>query len=170
MTRWRALAFFLLFSYSLASSTPSFENTAIVRSIDLGGTLVHVSTTYGIKALHDRATTYTIALGADEFAKTSWLEVKTKGPGQVLEVEGRGLDEDRLVPFFPSLSVCMLKLLQRLVSIRRYTTTAFEDECYFESSPGDCADARDVAMARVCRAERASDSEIPARLDGSQPV
>ncbi len=43
-------------SSSLVSALPhSFENTAVVRTIDLGGSLVYATTTYAIRALEDGA-------------------------------------------------------------------------------------------------------------------
>ncbi|KAG2118751.1 Ribophorin I [Suillus discolor] len=79
--RWWTLPLFLVSalapSFSLAG--PAFENTAIVRTIELGGSLVHVSTTYAVKALEPGQTTYQIALSKVERAKTSWLEAKVKG-------------------------------------------------------------------------------------------
>jgi hypothetical protein len=63
-----------------------FENTAIVRAVDLGGSLVHVTTTYAIKALTDGSDIYTIALTPEEKAKTSWVQVKAKGQQQALDI------------------------------------------------------------------------------------
>lgn len=107
MSSWRIQAFSLLLSVCASwASSLSFENTAISRSVELGGTLVHVSTTYSIKSLQDRAQTYTIALGSEEFEKTSWLEVKTKvsGTTKLLEVQARGQDPDRYVaPRHPTI-------------------------------------------------------------------
>ncbi|KAG2141696.1 Ribophorin I [Suillus bovinus] len=86
--RWWTLP--LLFVSALAPSFslagPAFENTAIVRTIELGGSLVHVSTTYAVKALEPGQTTYQIALGKTERTKTSWLEAKVKGQTTPLEL------------------------------------------------------------------------------------
>jgi hypothetical protein len=79
-------------SFSLADL--AFENTAIVRTIELGGSLVHVSTTYAVKALEQGQSTYQIAISKDERAKTSWLEVKVKGRTTPLELSE---DESRCV-------------------------------------------------------------------------
>jgi len=62
---------------SFASATP-FENSAIVRTFELGGSLVHVTTTYAIRALEPGVKTYTIALSPAEREKISWLEVRLK--------------------------------------------------------------------------------------------
>jgi hypothetical protein len=79
-------------SFSLADL--AFENTAIVRTIELGGSLVHVSTTYAVKALEPGQARYQIAISKDERAKTSWLEVKVKGKTTPLELSE---DESRCV-------------------------------------------------------------------------
>ncbi|KAG1754033.1 Ribophorin I [Suillus paluster] len=93
--RWRALPLLLVSalapSFSLAGL--SFENTAIVRTIELGGSLVHVSTTYAVKALEPGQTTYQIALSKAERAKTSWLEAKVKGRTVPLDVTELSEDE-----------------------------------------------------------------------------
>ncbi|KAG7449218.1 oligosaccharyl transferase alpha subunit [Guyanagaster necrorhizus] len=68
----------LLFS-ALPATSHSFENTAIVRTVDLGGSLVHVTTTFAAKSLEQDASVYTIALGEEEVDRTSWLDVKVKG-------------------------------------------------------------------------------------------
>lgn len=93
---WRILPLFLLFSSAFASSH-SFENTAIVRTIDLGGSVVHVTTTYAIKALEDGAKTYTVALGKEEKAKTSWLEVTVKGERKALAIKEHGIDDKKYI-------------------------------------------------------------------------
>ncbi|KAG5646561.1 hypothetical protein DXG03_002864 [Asterophora parasitica] len=94
---WRSLRFLFLglVAPALASPGPSFENTAIVRTVDLGGSVVHVTTTYAIKATKPGAKVYTIALGLEEKEKTSWLEVKVKGQQEPLELEHYPLDSSR---------------------------------------------------------------------------
>ncbi|KAF8914591.1 oligosaccharyl transferase alpha subunit [Mucidula mucida] len=71
---------------ALSAACQSFENTAIVRTVELGGSLVHVTTTYAAKALEPDTSVYTIALGDAEIEKTSWLDVKIKGQQQALEI------------------------------------------------------------------------------------
>lgn len=73
----------------------SFENTAIVRTVELGGSLVQVTTTYAVKALEDGAQLYTIALGEREHERTSWLEAKIKGQTAILPLAEAGYDSDR---------------------------------------------------------------------------
>ncbi|KAF5388240.1 hypothetical protein D9615_000405 [Tricholomella constricta] len=77
------------------SKFQSFENTAIVRTVELGGSVVHVTTTYAIKATQPGAKVYTIALGLEEKQKTSWLEVKVKGQQTPLDVVHYPLDTSR---------------------------------------------------------------------------
>ncbi|KAH9938268.1 oligosaccharyl transferase alpha subunit [Fomitopsis serialis] len=76
------------------SSAHSFENTAIVRTIDLGGSLVHVTTTYAVRALEDGAAVYTLALAGREHERTSWLEAKIKGEQSILPMESGGFDAE----------------------------------------------------------------------------
>ena len=98
---WRApfsllVSVFLLPLCSFAAN--SFENTAVVRTVELGGSLVSVTTTYAIRALEDGSSVYTIALGELEHARTSWLEAKLKGQSQRLPLEDFGYHRDRYVP------------------------------------------------------------------------
>lgn len=76
-------------------SASSFENSGVVRSIDLGGSLVHITTTYAAKALESGADVYTIALGKDEHSKTSWLEAKVKGQPKLLQITDHGPTDSR---------------------------------------------------------------------------
>lgn len=97
---WRAPFSLLLSVFILplcSSAANSFENTAIVRTVDLGGALVHLTTTYAIKALEDGSNVYTIALGEQEHGHTSWLEAKLKGQTERLPLEDFGYHEDRYV-------------------------------------------------------------------------
>jgi oligosaccharyltransferase complex subunit alpha (ribophorin I) len=85
--RWRTFSFlFLSLIASSLASPQSFENTAVVRSVELGGAVVHVTTTYAIKAIEAGAKVYTIALGLEEKEKTSWFEVKVKGQHTPLSI------------------------------------------------------------------------------------
>ncbi len=80
-------------SSSLVSALPhSFENTAVVRSIDLGGSLVYATTTYAIRALEDGAKHYIVSLGEKEAQTVSWFEAKLKGQSEPLEVTTGLLD------------------------------------------------------------------------------
>lgn len=101
LQRWQTLSLLfvssLLPSFSLAG--PAFENTAIVRTIELGGSLVHVSTTFAVKALEPGQSVYHIALGKDEKEKTSWIEAKVKGQMQPLEIVDLDERDTRCVMF-----------------------------------------------------------------------
>lgn len=92
--RWTLLLLGLLApSFSFASQ--SFENTAIVRTVELGGSLVHVTTTYAVKALEAGSSVYTIALEQQQKERTSWAEAKIKGQSNALELQDLGYDEER---------------------------------------------------------------------------
>ncbi|KAF7355305.1 Dolichyl-diphosphooligosaccharide--protein glycosyltransferase subunit 1 [Mycena sanguinolenta] len=67
----------------------TFENTAIVRTVELGGSLVQVTTTFAVKALEANSKIYTVALSDAELQTTSWLEARVKGQSKVLEVVDR---------------------------------------------------------------------------------
>ena len=96
--RSRVLVFLVgLLSSSLVSAEHSFENTAIVRTVELGGSLVHVTTTYAVRALEDGSSIYTIALGEDEHKKTSWIQAKMKGETVPLRLEDFGLNHHSYV-------------------------------------------------------------------------
>ena len=95
---WPSLLLFLSVTSVLASGH-SFENTAIVRTVELGGSIVHVTTTYAVKALEDGLKTYTVFLGRDEKAKTSWLQAMVKGQKTNLLVKERPFDSNKYVLF-----------------------------------------------------------------------
>lgn len=90
--RWIQLSLLLL-GFVLPSFA-SFENTAIVRSVDVGGSLVHITTTFAIKALEDGSNVYIFALSEDEQEKTSWIKAKVKGQSSALSLENHGLSKD----------------------------------------------------------------------------
>ncbi|KAF9259510.1 Ribophorin I [Marasmius fiardii PR-910] len=92
---WRARTLILLSSALsvLSASLQPFENSGIVRTVELGGSLVHVTTTYAAKALEAKADTYTIILANEDLLRTSWLEVKVKGQPKPLTVSYGGVLE-----------------------------------------------------------------------------
>lgn len=67
----------------------AFENTAIVRTAELGGSIVHVTTTYAIKSLANGQDRYTVAFSRKERDASSFLEVKIKGQKDPLEIRER---------------------------------------------------------------------------------
>jgi len=75
-------------------SWASFENMGVARSIDLGGSLVHTTTTYNVKALEDGSNVYVFALTEKEQEMTSWMEAKVKGQSAPLSLENHGLSQD----------------------------------------------------------------------------
>jgi oligosaccharyltransferase complex subunit alpha (ribophorin I) len=84
-------------SLTLVSALPlSFENTAIVRTVDLGGSLVYVTTTYAVRALDDGAKQYVVSLGEKEAQSVSWFEAKVKGQSEPLGVTTGLLDPHEL--------------------------------------------------------------------------
>ncbi|KAG8830547.1 dolichyl-diphosphooligosaccharide--protein glycosyltransferase subunit 1 [Serendipita sp. 399] len=75
------------------SLTRSFENTNVQRTIELGGSLTHVTTTFAIKALGTTGSNvYTFALSEIDQERTSLFEVKLKGGTQELKVKKLGFD------------------------------------------------------------------------------
>lgn len=117
---WPNLLLFLFVTSVLASSQ-SFENTAIVRTVELGGSVVHVTTTYAIKALEDGLKTYTVTLGRDEKAVTSWFEATVKGQQTTLPLKERASDSNKYV--FSVISYCANTFINKALSFRRYCVT-----------------------------------------------
>ncbi|GBE79631.1 oligosaccharyl transferase alpha subunit [Sparassis latifolia] len=92
---WSCLSFILLSSVLPCLATGhSFENTAVVRTVELAGSLVHVTTTYAVKALENEASVYTLALAKLQHEKTSWLEAKIKGQSVGLPLEEAGYNAE----------------------------------------------------------------------------
>ncbi|KAG6861609.1 hypothetical protein C0995_014516 [Termitomyces sp. Mi166 len=95
---WRTLPVLFLGLVAPSFASPgqsSFENTAIVRAVELGGAVVHVTTTYAIKATRPGAKIYTIALGLEEKERTSWLDVRVKGQQSSLPQSNHKFDSNR---------------------------------------------------------------------------
>ena len=69
----------------------TFENSAVVRTVELAGSLVHVRTTFAAKALETGAKVYAFALGREDGEKTSYLQARIKGEQEPLEVQHFGL-------------------------------------------------------------------------------
>ncbi|KIY49189.1 oligosaccharyl transferase alpha subunit [Fistulina hepatica ATCC 64428] len=89
---WGALPAFLLAFAAPSSAGASFENTAIVRTVELGGAVVHTSTTYAAKALEPQVGVYTVALSREERRKTSWIQAQLKGRYDALELVEHPID------------------------------------------------------------------------------
>lgn len=75
-------------------SWASFENTGVIRSVDLGGSLVYTTTTYNVKALEDGSNVYLFSLTEKEQETTSWMEAKVKGHTAPLSLENHGLSHE----------------------------------------------------------------------------
>lgn len=71
---------------------PSFENTAIVRTVELGGSSVHVTTTYQARSLSKNNKVYYLALPRHQDDQTTWLEAKLKGSSKPLVVDKHGIE------------------------------------------------------------------------------
>jgi len=82
----------VLLASAASLSGASFENTAVVRTVDLGGALTQVTTTYAVRALEDDAKLYYISLSDDEERHTTWIEAKLKGQSAVLDVDRHGFN------------------------------------------------------------------------------
>ncbi|KAK1921625.1 Ribophorin I, partial [Papiliotrema laurentii] len=75
-------------SVALAAALPpqNFVNTAIARTVELGGSVTHVTTQYNVKALVDGPGEYHLALGGDGDPEPAWWEVLIAGkPAEELE-------------------------------------------------------------------------------------
>ncbi|KAL1702316.1 Ribophorin I [Schizophyllum commune] len=90
---WQSLPAVFLALALPCLSAPSFENTAVVRIVDLGGSVTQVTTTYAAKAL-EAADTYTIALTSEDRGHTSWIEAKLKGESAALELREHAADPE----------------------------------------------------------------------------
>lgn len=84
----------------------AFENSAVVRTVELGGSTVHVRTTYAIRALQSGAKVYSIALGEREAERTHYIDVRVKGQKQIPTLEDVGFQPKEYV--FSSLFVLLL--------------------------------------------------------------
>lgn len=74
----------------------TFENTNIQRTVELGGSLTHVTTTFAVRALGSSGPSkYTFALSEKERSRNSLFEVRVKGNSLVLPVEKSGFDDKR---------------------------------------------------------------------------
>ena len=94
--RLPVLALAALSSAFVSAHPPSFENTAVVRTVDLSGSLVYVTTTYAVRALDDGANRYVVSLGEKEKQSVSWFEAKLKGQNEPLGVTAGLLDPHEL--------------------------------------------------------------------------
>ena len=103
----------VLLASAAGLSAATFENTAVVRTVDLGGALTQVTTTYAVRALEDNVNLYYISLSDDEERHTTWIEAKLKGQSTVLDVERHGFNPKKCVLLFP----CSLTSSEQTVNI-----------------------------------------------------
>ena len=88
-----ALSVFLFFRTVFALNVPaSFENTAIVRTVELGGSAVHVTTSISTRSLANNNAKYFFVLPKEQDSLSKWIEVTIKGNPTSLVVEKHGID------------------------------------------------------------------------------
>jgi oligosaccharyltransferase complex subunit alpha (ribophorin I) len=85
-------------------SAGTFENTAVVRTVELGGSLTHVTTTYAVRALENNVELYYVSLSDEEEKSTTWIEAKLKGQSTILDVDRHGFNPKKYVLFFASFA------------------------------------------------------------------
>ena len=90
-----ALILFSAQAFAATYASDAFENSAIVRVVELGAALAHVRTTYSIKSLDGESSTYAFAVGEKEHEKTSFIEVKVKGKPRPLQLAPATYDPER---------------------------------------------------------------------------
>jgi oligosaccharyltransferase complex subunit alpha (ribophorin I) len=91
---WSAVLLGFTLCTPVFSGSPSFENTAVVRTIELDGALTHVTTRYSVRALADEVKEYTFALGKEDGDLTTWAEARLKGDEDTLPLKENGLDKN----------------------------------------------------------------------------
>jgi hypothetical protein len=79
-----------------SNSIRSFENSNVQRTIELGGSLTHVTTTFTVKALGTLGpNVYTLALSELDQKRTALFDVKLKGSKEELKLEKFGFNPKR---------------------------------------------------------------------------
>ncbi|KAF8476511.1 oligosaccharyl transferase alpha subunit [Gautieria morchelliformis] len=93
--RWpTALFLFLsLICTTVNGNSPSFENTAVVRTVELDGALTHITTRYSVRALKDGASEYSFALGEADGKLMTWIQAKAKDEGELV-LKSNGFDSE----------------------------------------------------------------------------
>lgn len=116
-----------LVNYALASH--SFENTAIVRTIELAGSLIHLKTTFAARALETGTLIYTFALGKEDGEKTSFMEARFRGEDTPLEIQKFGFNAQTCVLSYLYYNARKSDLwtTQEYVSIRSDATQRSEE-------------------------------------------
>ncbi|BEI84724.1 hypothetical protein CcaverHIS002_0501250 [Cutaneotrichosporon cavernicola] len=75
-----------------------FVNTAVARTVELGGSTTLIMTQYNVKALNDDPGPYILALGASGESEPAWYEVLVGGKPVVIEVDRLGDAPAAVVP------------------------------------------------------------------------
>lgn len=117
---------FLLLSLLLSVVTyvlgdHSFENEAIVRTVEVGGAVVRTKTTYAVKALDSASSIYVFALSAYQHEKLAGMEAKIKG-GEKLALQNYGFNAGRCVNKLRSIIIVVMDeylTFKQLVFVRR---------------------------------------------------
>jgi hypothetical protein len=80
-----------LCTHSVEASTKAipavFENSEVIRTIELGGSTSYVSTAIVASALEDNVSKYTVTLSEEEYSVTSWFQARLKGASEELPVQ-----------------------------------------------------------------------------------
>lgn len=76
-----AIALLALLPISLAASLPpqNYVNTAVARTVELGGSITQVTTQFNIKALEDGPGEYHLALAGEQDSVPAWWEILVGG-------------------------------------------------------------------------------------------
>lgn len=80
------------YAYAALQIPPTFENSAVLRTVELGGSTTVVTTSFTTRSLASGNSLYYIALPRDEDDRTTWLDVKVKGKATVLPIQKHGLE------------------------------------------------------------------------------
>jgi oligosaccharyltransferase complex subunit alpha (ribophorin I) len=72
---------YLLASAAAVTAAPAqnFVNTAIARTVELGGSITQITTQYNVKSLEDGPGEYHLALAGEDDAIPAWWEVLVGG-------------------------------------------------------------------------------------------
>lgn len=84
-----SLSLLLLPVLALAAPAANFLNTAVARTVELGGSTTSVTTQYNVKSLVDGPGEYWLPLVGTEGEEPAWWEVN---------VGGKGVDGVKLLP------------------------------------------------------------------------
>ncbi len=73
------ILFFLPLALALPTPPQNFINTAIARTVELGGATTQVTTQYNVKATKDGPGEYHLALAGERDEEPAWWEVMIGG-------------------------------------------------------------------------------------------